>query len=45
MDNDFYAYGSDIDDSIIEIAKLNASRAGVKDKINFFTQDIKTSNI
>jgi len=41
MDNDFFAFGSDIDDSVIEIAKLNASRAGVKDKINFFAQDIK----
>ncbi|NLB35892.1 MAG: class I SAM-dependent RNA methyltransferase [Clostridiales bacterium] len=41
MDNDFFAYGSDIDEGVVEIAKLNAARAGVTDKIKFFTADIK----
>lgn len=40
-DNDFFAYGSDIDGSVIEIAKLNALRAGVADKIKFSVADIK----
>jgi putative N6-adenine-specific DNA methylase len=41
MDSDFIAYGSDIDEQSIEIAKLNAKRAGVERKIQFETRDIK----
>ncbi|MEG1835314.1 MAG: class I SAM-dependent RNA methyltransferase [Oscillospiraceae bacterium] len=40
-DSEFKAYGSDIDENAIEIAKENAKRAGVDDKIGFFVADIK----
>lgn len=40
-DSDFVAYGSDIDSDTIEIAKLNAKRAGVSSKIKFSTADIR----
>lgn len=33
--DDFYAYGSDIDEKSIELAEINAKRAGVSDKISF----------
>ncbi|MEG1243740.1 MAG: N-6 DNA methylase, partial [Oscillospiraceae bacterium] len=39
-DSEYASYGSDIDSDTIEIAKLNAKRAGVSSKINFFTADI-----
>ncbi len=39
--DDFAAFGSDIDPAAIEIAKQNAKRAGVADKISFKTADIK----
>lgn len=41
FDNDFYAYGSDIDRATLEIAKENARRAGVADKIHFEQKDIR----
>lgn len=41
MDSSFIAYGSDIDAATLEIAKINAERAGVKDKIIFEKRDIK----
>ncbi len=41
MDSSFVAYGSDIDGRTLEIAKINAERAGVKDKIFFEKCDIK----
>ncbi|HZJ78167.1 MAG TPA: class I SAM-dependent RNA methyltransferase [Clostridia bacterium] len=41
MDNDFLAFGSDIDEGLIEIAKQNAKRAGVLNKIGFRVADIK----
>ncbi len=40
-DVDFYGYGSDIDANAIEIAKENAKRAGVEDKLNFEICDLK----
>ncbi|MBP9989635.1 MAG: class I SAM-dependent RNA methyltransferase [Ruminococcus sp.] len=40
-DTDFVAYGSDIDESALEIARENAKRAGVERKINFEKCDIK----
>jgi len=40
-DVDFYGYGSDIDANAIEIAKENAKRAGVEDKLNFEVCDLK----
>ena len=39
--NDFEAFGSDIDPKAIEIAKVNAQRAGIADKINFSVADVK----
>lgn len=39
-DTDFVAYGSDIDDNALEIAKINAKRAGVERKIKFEKADI-----
>ncbi len=41
MDSTFVAYGSDIDEKTLEIAKINAHRAGVSDKIIFEKRDIK----
>lgn len=38
---DFFAYGSDIDENALSIAKENAKRAGVENKIEFFKADIK----
>ncbi len=38
---DFAAFGSDIDAKAIEIAKINAQRAGAADKISFSVADIK----
>ncbi len=38
--DDFMAFGSDIDAKAIEIAKINAERAGVADKISFKVADI-----
>ena len=40
-DVDFFGYGSDIDLNAIEIAKENAKRAGVEDKLNFEVCDLK----
>ncbi|MCR5485742.1 MAG: class I SAM-dependent RNA methyltransferase [Clostridiales bacterium] len=40
-DCDFFAYGSDIDKNAIELAKMNAVRAGVADKISFSVADVK----
>ena len=40
-DSDFEAYGSDIDESVLEIAKENAERAGVDDRIKFFKADAR----
>ncbi|NCC87778.1 MAG: class I SAM-dependent RNA methyltransferase, partial [Clostridia bacterium] len=40
-ESDFAAYGSDIDSETIELAKLNAKRAGVSSKIEFYTADIR----
>jgi len=39
--DEFYAFGSDIDESSIELAKINAERAGVSDKISFHTAALK----
>ena len=41
MDSSFIAYGSDIDEQTLEIAKINAHRAGVSDKIVFEKRDIR----
>ena len=38
--DDFTAYGSDLDAKAIEIAKVNAERAGVADKISFKVADV-----
>ena len=38
--NDFEAFGSDIDPATLEIAKVNAQRAGVADKITFSVADV-----
>ena len=38
--DDFEAFGSDIDPKAIEIAKINAKRAGVDGKINFNVADV-----
>ncbi len=38
--DDFMAYGSDLDAKAIEIAKVNAQRAGVGDKITFKVADV-----
>jgi len=40
-DAPFEAFGCDIDESVIEIAKENAKRAGVASRIQFMAQDIK----
>ena len=38
---DFYCYASDVDASVLEIARANAERAGVADKIRFFEADVR----
>ena len=40
-DSDFEAYASDIDGEVLEIAKQNAERAGVDDRIKFFKADAR----
>lgn len=39
--DDFHAFGSDIDESSIELAKMNAERAGVSEKISFHTAPLR----
>ncbi len=41
-DTDFKAYGSDIDEKALEIAKLNAERAGVAEYISFERADVRS---
>ena len=41
LESSFVAYGSDIDENVIEIAKVNAQRAGVADKIVFEKRDLR----
>ncbi|MBE6667064.1 MAG: class I SAM-dependent RNA methyltransferase [Ruminococcaceae bacterium] len=38
-DSNFEAYASDIDESILEVARENAKRAGVADRIKIFKED------
>lgn len=40
-DSSFMAFGSDIDQKAIEIAKTNAKRAGISSRINFQTKPLK----
>ena len=40
-DCSFHAYGSDLDPEVLEIAKENARRAGVEDRITFEVSDLK----
>ena len=40
-DSSFEAYASDIDPEILDIAKQNAERAGVDDRIKFFVADAR----
>lgn len=40
LDADFYAEGFDIDSAVLEVAKRNAEKAGVADKIFFARRDI-----
>lgn len=37
----FYCYASDIDENALELAKANALRAGVADRIRFFKADVR----
>ena len=41
QDSAFEVYASDIDSEVLEIAKANAERAGVDDRINFFVADAR----
>lgn len=41
QDSEFEAYASDIDPTVLEIAKQNAERAGVDDRIKFFVADAR----
>jgi putative N6-adenine-specific DNA methylase len=41
QDSAFEVYASDIDPEVLEIAKANAERAGVDDRINFFVADAR----
>ncbi len=41
QDSGFEAYASDIDPDVLEIAKQNAERAGVDDRIKFFVADAR----
>ena len=38
---DFFCYASDIDAAVLEIARANAQRAGVSDKIRFSAADVR----
>ena len=38
---EFEAWGSDIDDNVLEFAKANAARAGVEDVVKFFHADAR----
>lgn len=40
-DCDFFSYASDIDGHVLEIARENARRAGVADRIEFFRADVR----
>jgi len=40
-DSKFEAFGSDIDESVLEIAKQSAKRAGVADSVRFFVADAR----
>ena len=40
-DSEFEAYGSDVDEDVLEIARQNAERAGVDDRIKFFKADAR----
>ena len=40
-DCDFFAVGSDIDTKALELAKINAEKAGVGDRIEFTTRDLR----
>lgn len=47
VDSDFEAYASDIDPEVLAVAKENAERAGVDDRIRFFVKnalDIRKEN-
>lgn len=39
FDSEFEVWASDIDPAVLEVAKENADRAGVADRIRFFVQD------
>lgn len=41
QDSAFEVYASDIDPEVLELAKLNAERAGVDDRIRFFVADAR----
>ena len=41
QDSAFEVYASDIDSEVLEIAKANAERAGVDDRIKFFVSDAR----
>ena len=41
FDTDFEAFGSDIDEEVLEYARANASRAGVDDVVKFFKADAR----
>ncbi|MBR6314866.1 MAG: class I SAM-dependent RNA methyltransferase [Clostridia bacterium] len=40
-DCDFFAFASDIDGDVLDIARANAQRAGVADRIEFFRADVR----
>ena len=42
FDSTFEAWGSDVDGSVLALAKENALRAGVQDQIKFFRADART---
>ena len=42
QDSAFEAYASDTDDRVLEVAKNNAERAGVDDRIKFFNADARS---
>ena len=41
-DCDFACFASDIDENALELARANAARAGVSDRINFFKADVRS---